>query len=263
MKIAILTSHNAHHYALARAVASQHDVALVAFENVGSKRPRLFKRRLRNLGLLHVINQMLFKIPDVLFFKPKARARQREILGPGAEWNNAAIPDAEVMEVESLNTPEMRERLAALQVDAVVVSGTGILGKKLIEAVRPGPIINIHCGITPRYRGTHGAFWAVVNADWDNIGTTIHYIDEGIDTGGILSQGAFRPWPDDNPRTLVLRQYKVGIDLMLGVLENLSKGETREVERDDLDSRLYSSPTLTAYWKFRKHLRQLQDGCRQ
>jgi methionyl-tRNA formyltransferase len=255
MRIAVLTSHNAHHYALIRALAREHEVALVVFENVGAKRPRLLKRRLRSLGFLHVMNQMFFKVLDVIFLKRTARERRQDILGPDFEWNADAIPNAELIEVESLNTPEMREKLAELKLDAVVVSGTGILGKKMIDTIRPSPIINIHCGITPRYRGTHGAFWAVVNADWNNVGTTVHYIDEGIDTGAILAQGTFCPQIDDNPRTLVLRQYRIGISLMLEVLDRVDKAEVELMEREDLDSRLYSSPTLTAYWRFRKNMK--------
>ena len=258
VNLVVLTSHNAHHYALVRALARRFRVRAVFFEDVASKRPRLFKRRLQKLGLATVLNQLLFQIPDRLRFRRQARARLGEILGLETTWDPEAIGEAEVVETPSLNQPEVVARVAAAKPDVVVVSGTGILGKRLIQAVRPAPIVNIHCGITPRYRGTHGAFWAVVNGDWENIGTTVHYIDEGIDTGGILAQGTFVPEPRDDPRTLVLKQYRVGIELMLETVERLAAGQAETIERPDLDSRLYSSPTLTAHWTYRNQLRARQ-----
>jgi methionyl-tRNA formyltransferase len=125
--------------------------------------------------------------------------------------------------------------------------------------VRPTPIINVHCGITPRYRGTHGAFWAVVEKDWENIGVTVHYLDKGIDTGRILAQATLDLDPTDNPRTLVLKQYQAAIPLVLGLVSRLAAGDEETIDRPDLDSRIYSSPTFSAYLKFRRLMRQLPE----
>jgi methionyl-tRNA formyltransferase len=34
--------------------------------------------------------------------------------------------------------------------------------------------VNIHVGITPKYRGVHGTYWALVNNDVENSGVTVH-----------------------------------------------------------------------------------------
>jgi len=96
----------------------------------------------------------------------------------------------------------------------------------------------------------------VVNGDWQNVGTTVHFIDAGIDTGGIIGQGSIRLEPHDNPRTLALKQYCSGIPLVSKAIESVRCGNTATVERTDLDSRVYSSPTFTSYLAFKRQLRR-------
>jgi methionyl-tRNA formyltransferase len=46
----------------------------------------------------------------------------------------------------------------------------------------------VHAGITPRYRGTHGGYWVLLNNDPGHCGVTIHLVDPGIDTGSIVAR---------------------------------------------------------------------------
>ena len=45
------------------------------------------------------------------------------------------------------------------------------------------PVINMHAGITLRYRGVHGGYWALAEQHPEWVGTTVHLVDPGIDTG--------------------------------------------------------------------------------
>ena len=59
-------------------------------------------------------------------------------------------------------------------------------------------------------------FWAVLNRDFDNIGTTLHFVDKGIDTGAILKQGRFAFDPaTDNLLTLLAKSSVTGAKLLL------------------------------------------------
>jgi folate-dependent phosphoribosylglycinamide formyltransferase PurN len=70
--------------------------------------------------------------------------------------------------------------------DVVLVFGTGILRQPLLSAFE-GRIINVHLGLSPYYRGAGTNFWPLVNREPEYVGATIHYLDEGIDTGPIIS----------------------------------------------------------------------------
>jgi methionyl-tRNA formyltransferase len=68
----------------------------------------------------------------------------------------------------------------------VVVAFGALLGKQLLN-LGITPPINVHPSLLPRHRGPAPINWAIVNGD-ERIGVTIMYLEEGMDTGPILSQ---------------------------------------------------------------------------
>ena len=69
--------------------------------------------------------------------------------------------------------------------DLMVFTGGGIIKEKLLSIPKIG-ILNCHMGILPTYRGMDCHTWSILNNDFNNIGLTTHFMDEGIDTGNIL-----------------------------------------------------------------------------
>jgi methionyl-tRNA formyltransferase len=126
-----------------------------------------------------------------------------------------------------------------------VVHGTRIISKKVLQSVNV-PFINIHAGITPRYRGSHGAYWALANNDKENCGVTVHLVDAGIDTGNILFQENIPITAKDNFATYGYLQLAVGLKLLQKALNELFEGKM-EVKKNDLDSALWHHPTLWGY----------------
>mgnify|MGYP003330073050 CR=1 FL=1 len=51
--------------------------------------------------------------------------------------------------------------------DVIIVNGTSILSQSVLDSCN-ALFLNTHCGITPKYRGVHGAYWALVNNDNEN-----------------------------------------------------------------------------------------------
>jgi folate-dependent phosphoribosylglycinamide formyltransferase PurN len=234
----------------------RHVIKLIVFEAQALGRFKLLLQRLRKLGLITVIDQLFFKALDLIWFQKQAERKAQDILGRQISFEKAKFADAEIADVGSVNSPDVMNLLQAAKPDVVVVSGTSILDGTLLECLRSTPLINIHCGITPRYRGNHGAFWAVVNGDWANVGTTVHFVDSGIDTGEIIAQESIELESDDNPRTIGLKQYAVGIRLLSEAISGICSGATSAIRRNDLDSRLYSSPTFTGYLRFRNRMKE-------
>jgi folate-dependent phosphoribosylglycinamide formyltransferase PurN len=67
--------------------------------------------------------------------------------------------------------------------DLIVFTGGNILQKQLIEIPSLG-VLNLHLGLLPKIRGMSSPEWSLLRGV--PVGITIHYIDEGIDTGPIL-----------------------------------------------------------------------------
>ncbi len=78
-------------------------------------------------------------------------------------------------------------------IDFIVCFGYGkIIKKEVIEIV---PAINVHGGVLPDNKGPNPNLWAWI-LDCPK-GVTIHYIDEGIDTGDIISTMTITDFPAD------------------------------------------------------------------
>ncbi len=85
----------------------------------------------------------------------------------------------------------------------VLVVGTRIISRKVLVAVA-APFINYHDGITPKYRGIHGGYWASAQSDLANFGVTVHLVDPGIDTGEVLYQARLQAVGRGQLRDLLL-----------------------------------------------------------
>ncbi|MFZ4815443.1 MAG: formyl transferase [Phototrophicaceae bacterium] len=243
--IVIFASRSRTSYALIHALADQFSVAAVVFEH-GQGR-KLLRYRLKTLGWLRVLGQLAFLAYDRLIIRPRSEGKINALL---ADYNDAP-PDNRLrcMDVDSINGEAVQALLQEIQPACVVVSGTGIIRKKILAL--SDTFINIHTGITPRYRGVHGAFWAVYEGRPELAGVTIHLIDAGIDTGGILAQASITVDPaQDTYRTLPVKQYLVGLPLMVEQVAQALAGELAPYQRSDLESQQWYSPNLTEYIRF-------------
>jgi hypothetical protein len=252
--VAILTTRHELHYLLIHRLAEAFKVGLVVYERQGlAKSLGLVARRARRLGWSKVAGQLAYLVLDRLYVQPASRPAIERLLGsqertpPGSE-----VPQ---LEVDSINTPEAVQALAGLRPGACVVAGTSILRASVLAQA---PVfLNIHAGITPRYRGAHGAFWAVYEGRPELAGVTVHVVDSGIDTGGIVAQAPIRVEPADTLRTLVAKQYLAALPLIVPAVRQALDGALQPYQRHDLESRLWYPPTAWEYLAFRPRLSRL------
>jgi len=124
--------------------------------------------------------------------------------------DSTGYPADKVTTVESVNDEQVVEILQRIAPDAVVVNGTRIISERILAAT-DAVFLNTHVGITPRYRGVHGGYWALVSGDESHCGVTVHLVDAGIDTGGVLYQDTIEIGPDDNIDTYPFLQIAKAI----------------------------------------------------
>jgi phosphoribosylglycinamide formyltransferase-1 len=100
------------------------------------------------------------------------------------------------------------DELKARDVELVILAGfMRIVRKPLIDAF-PYRIMNIHPALLPSFPGLHGQKQAV-DYGVRISGCTVHFVDEGMDTGPIIIQAAVPVSPDDNEDTLSARILKL------------------------------------------------------
>jgi methionyl-tRNA formyltransferase len=120
------------------------------------------------------------------------------------------------------------------------------------ELARRGLVLGGHPGITPFYRGSHSAFWAVHNGKPEDVGCTVFLLDDGVDTGPIVRQDRISIEPGDSFMTLSWKGMKRIAELQVEALLGLDEGQ--DLPRHTLpippDSE-YQNPRLLEFLQYR------------
>lgn len=241
-RIVLLARESAATAILYNALAPRFDVRVV-FEHPPSSM-QLLRSRVRRMGSWRVLGQVLFQLLVAKPLGALSKARRAAIL-TDLDASDAAIPRHAIARTASVNDPSCWELVRSLAPRAVVINGTRILSARTIAALGV-PVLNTHVGITPMYRGVHGAYWALAQGDPQHCGVTVHLVDEGIDTGGILYQAAIDPGPKDDFSTYPTMQMAVGSKLMVNALNDTLDGTLR-THTVSGPSRRWEIPTLWSY----------------
>lgn len=243
MKIAVLATDSPSTWMIVNALRADYPDLQVGVEQPVS-RIVLLRNRMRKLGVVNVIGQILF-----MFYLPVLRrlSKRRIVQLTSSAGLSAQRPSGLVsIGFESVNSTACREWLRREAPDLVVVNGTRILSRETLSAC-PAVFLNTHCGITPAYRGVHGGYWAFAQGDAAHAGVTIHVVDAGIDTGDIVYQKAIDIDRQDNFLTYPVRQYVAAIPLMKAAIEDVKSGSLKTYKRDDVPSAIWFHPTLWQY----------------
>ncbi len=137
-----------------------------------------------------------------------------------------------VMQPRRLSDPQAMATLRAWAPDLIVVAAFGqILKPEVLQLPRYG-CINVHASLLPRWRGAAPIQYALLHGDAQT-GVTIMLMDEGLDTGPILSQRATTILADDTALSLSQRLARLGAELLLDTLPPYLEGELRPRPQDD------------------------------
>lgn len=92
-----------------------------------------------------------------------------------------------------------------------------------------GRIVNTHCAPLPEFPGAH-PIEDVLAAGVEETAATVHYVDEGIDTGPVVRQERIPVLPDDTVESLRERVQAVEHRLLPEVVRSLLADDTRVSE---------------------------------
>lgn len=125
---------------------------------------------------------------------------------------------------------EMVKVISGYQPDFVILAGyLGIITKPLLDAY-PMRIINIHPALLPKHGGKNyfglNVHRAVIEAGDKKSGPTVHYVDEGTDTGPIINQQKVEVKKNDTPEILQKRVLKAEHKLFVKTIRQLCNGKT-------------------------------------
>ncbi|MEE3083118.1 MAG: phosphoribosylglycinamide formyltransferase [Candidatus Thermoplasmatota archaeon] len=117
-----------------------------------------------------------------------------------------SIPDSKVR--RESHEKEIMKLLEKHNIEAVILSGYMRIMSPLFVSVWKGRLLNIHPSLLPKYPGAHAHKDAL--ADGATVtGCTVHFVDEGVDSGPIIAQEEVPVMPNDDESTLSERVKKV------------------------------------------------------
>lgn len=213
------------------------------------------RKRIKKLGLPTVLGQLAFMAIIPPYLRNKSKSRIEEIKRVyGLNTDGCYRDNVKCYFVDSINSTAAIEKIIICKPDIIIVNGTRIISGQVLESVHV-PFINMHVGITPKYRGVHGGYWALANDDAANCGVTVHMVNTGIDAGDVIKQKRIEVKKEDNFVTYPYIQVGEGIRLELEILEKFSKTGKIDTQKIKQPSMLWSHPTIWQYVKNRRKSR--------
>lgn len=115
--------------------------------------------------------------------------------------------------IQNVNKQKNIEKLREYEADIFVSMSFNQILREDILKTAPLGFINCHAGNLPHYRGRNVLNWVLIN-DEKKFGVTVHYIDEGIDTGDIILQQQELISDEDDYSTLLIKAQTICADLL-------------------------------------------------
>jgi methionyl-tRNA formyltransferase len=137
-----------------------------------------------------------------------------------------------ILQPAKVNSPDFVAVLHALGPDALVVTAFGAILKAPLLGLAPYGSINVHASLLPAYRGVAPAQWALIHGR-RTVGVTTMLMDEGVDTGPMLSHSALEVNPGETAGELLHRLAQAGGELLVETLTGLEKGTIHAVPQPE------------------------------
>lgn len=136
---------------------------------------------------------------------------------------------------KNINSKAFMEKMKQYNVDIFVSMSFNQIFKAEMINLPKYKAINCHAGKLPFYRGRNILNWVLIN-DEKEFGITVHYIDEGIDTGDIILQETYPITDEDNYGTLLIRAYNGCADILYRAIKMIQNGEAGRLKQKGIDA---------------------------
>jgi folate-dependent phosphoribosylglycinamide formyltransferase PurN len=261
MKIIVLSTDRKHHRYFINRVNKEFPLEAVFFEKSGLDRKGPLIKTIRNpegLGkkLYRVIFSPYWQLPlwnvaeDLFerthFFKDVPYDLPKEV---------------PVKLVRNINDEKSVSEIEILGPDVIILFGVSRIKRSLMKIPKMG-VLNIHRGIVPQYRGLNSDLWAIYFGDFENIGVTVHLVDENLDTGDVVFQKKIKLSATDKIYHLRYITTIMATELLLEALREMKKGTLRPMPQPKKGRYFSYMPyffkfkTIYKFWRYTSNLKR-------
>lgn len=222
-RVAVVTAGGPHVWALVNAMSDRIGPVTVILEEPESK-GALLRARARRFGVTTTAGQLGTMVLTRLLQPLSRRRRQRTV--EECALRTEPAPGQAIVPVASADSAECVAAIAASGADVVLLNGCRLVSRATLGQIAC-PVLNFHAGITPKYRGMNGGYWALATGDTENFGATVHLVDAGVDTGGIVRQVRSAPRPGDSIPTYAMTMAAFSVDACAEAIEAAASGASK------------------------------------
>lgn len=176
------------------------------------------------------------------FFKRRDQS-EKELILKSNPLTTTNKPETNYLNKGELNSLDTIAKVEKSNPGFIAVFGTSILREPFLQKF-PNHLVNLHIGDPEFYRGSSCNFWPIHEGMLQHLSATIHRIDQGVDTGDILSRQAITMSADDDEQTLLLKPLKLGIQLMIETIQNWQSGALQSIQKNR-NGKLYKKSDFT------------------
>ena len=134
----------------------------------------------------------------------------------------------------SINDEIWLNKINEIKPDLIICIRYAEILKNSLLTIPNGGVINFHPSLLPKYKGMAPIFQALLHNE-NEIGFSLHYIDEGIDTGEIIKRQKIKTEKNESVSHIAIRAHVVAGYELLSVINNLKKGDkkTEQIIQDN------------------------------
>lgn len=250
----------AHRNTCATLIRSGVDVAgiCIADKKAGGLPLAYIRRTAGKEGIVAVASQVLARLLHSALSCRRERRARTEIFDDAEAASVLASWSGQWHHTSDYGAADTLDWLARLEPDVLVVHSPYWVGKSVRAIPSTGLVIGGHPGLTPRYRGSHSALWAIERGHPEDVGCTVFLLDEGADTGVILRQEAIACRPGDTFVTLGWKGMRRIAELQAEVVRAIEAGDSLPDRKPPVPPDSYfSNPSLHAYLRYRTQAKKL------
>jgi len=135
---------------------------------------------------------------------------------------------------KDINSLEFINNVSKYDCDIFVSMSFNQIFKSEIINLPKNKIINCHAGKLPFYRGRNVLNWALIN-DEKEFGITVHFVDEGIDTGDIILQNTYPITDGDDYSTLLEVAYEECANTLYSAIISFKDNSFKRIKQNDIN----------------------------
>lgn len=119
---------------------------------------------------------------------------------------------------------ELERKIREISPDLIIIADYRYLLKSEVIGIPGRGAINFHPSLLPKYRGRAPVNWAIINGE-KKCGLTVHYVDDGMDTGDIILQEEVEILFEDTIKDIHDKLFLVYADLAKRTIDLLEHGD--------------------------------------